>query len=475
MSRAQTILGPILNPRADGTVDFYPDGALACDDAGIIRYAGPAAASGPSLASSRTVSHGIICPPFLDAHTHIPQWPIRGEFMRGIEANPPGGWLIAGLERNVFPAEARCADPRATEYAVTNFLRDTLANGVVGGSAYMTVHPSATRIARALLPPLWFVGLVLMNQNCPDYLRTDEATIERDLRELAETSIPLTADSLGAPHRSFIVTDRFALAVSSRLRRLGVSIAKELGLRMQTHLNEQLREKAIVEQQLYPDAASYTDVYRRDGLLDCDPILAHCIHMRPAELEMVAASHSGIAHCPTSNTLLCSGIMPLDQIMGRGIDYAICTDVGASPTTSMLAEMAQFLKVHAGRSRHATPQEALFRATLAPAHMMHLDRRIGSLEVGKPMSFIEVEPFGMFGSTDEMILTGLLGMTEAELNEPDRRTALDALEAVSLDVGPQLHLLDADVRATAARLENRVRSVTLEGSEVFRRREDPAV
>ena len=110
-----------------------------------------------------------------------------------------------------------------------------------------------------------------------------------------------------------------------------------------------------METVLYPDAASYTDVYRRDGLLDCEPILAHCIQMRPEEFEMVAASASSIAHCPVSNTLLGSGVMPLDMVRAAGIPYSLCTDVGASPTTSLFCEMAQFLKVHAASSAAATP------------------------------------------------------------------------------------------------------------------------
>src|SRR6185369_13804641 len=135
----------------------------------------------------------------------------------------------------------------------------------------------------------------------------------------------------------------------------------------------QLAEKNFVEKTLYPECESYTEVYRRDGLLDGRAILAHCIHMTPRELDLVSTSRSVIAHCPTSNTLLGSGIMAMDEIFSRGIDYAICTDVGASPTTSILAEMAQFLKVHAGRSARATPAEALYRATLAPANILGLD------------------------------------------------------------------------------------------------------
>jgi guanine deaminase len=481
VSSAQTILGPILNPRASGSVDFIKDGAIACDDAGTITYIGRAATCPPSLASSRNRrdANGIILPPFLDAHTHIPQHPIRGHFLDGVDANPPEGRLIAGLNRNVFPAEAKCADPTPVEWVLNDFHRDTLAQGVVGGAAYMTVHPVATRIALLMRPDigrLWSIGLVLMNMNCPPQLRTNEATIERDLREFAGFFELLGGvPRPGRDCKRFIITDRFAVAVDSKLRRLGVSIAKEFDLRMQTHLNEQVREKQFVERKLYPDAASYTDVYHRDGLLDCDPILAHCIHMTPAEYDLVARTGSHVAHCPTSNTLLASGVMSLDEILDRNIDYAICTDVGASPTTSMLAEMAQYLKVHAGRSKHATPQEALYRSTLGPARMLRLANEVGSLEPGMPMSFIEVEPLGPFGTVDDAILTGLLGISESDLHEPARRAALDALAAVRLGAGPQMDLLDLDVRDTATRLENRILSVTLDGREVFRRPEGPTL
>src|SRR5207249_12048170 len=196
----------------------------------------------------------------LDNHIHIPQHPIRGDFMRDVELNPKEGRLMAGLNKNVFPAEAKCADREYTERVILDFLNDTLAKGVVGGAAYMTVHAQATELALEILPPTWHVGLVLMNQE-PAYLRTDEPNLERDIRHLAERF-----------GRRFIVTDRFAIAVDSQLRQRAARLAKELGLRMQTHLNEQHREKQRVEQVLYPNAESYTDVYRRDGLLEREAI-----------------------------------------------------------------------------------------------------------------------------------------------------------------------------------------------------------
>jgi guanine deaminase len=479
MAVPRTIFGPILTPRANGSVRFIPDGVIHCDRVGSIDYIGAAKDLPPSLdfgefawsalsvedsraAVSPRTARGIIIPPLLDAHIHIPQHPIRGHFMDGIAANPPEGRLLAGLNRNVFPAEARCADEAITRQIVTDFARDTLSQGVVGGAAYMTVHEGATVAAIEQLHEFWSVGLVLMEMNCPEYLRTDRTRVNDELaRDLATRF-----------GRRFIMTDRFAVAVGSDLRQWGARMAGELGLRTQTHLNEQTREKHFVEKTLYPQYASYTDVYYRDGLLDHDAILAHCIHMSDAELALVARSESVVAHCPTSNALLCSGIMPLDRMRAHGVNYAICTDVGASPTTSMLAEMAQFLKVHAGRSDRATPAEALYRATLAPAQILGLTDKLGSLEIGQPMSFIEVAAEGSYTSADDAILTGLLGLSHAELGrgaEGELREPLNLLEHARLDVGDAFDLLDRDVRDTARRLEQKVQAVTLAGSEIWRR------
>ncbi len=460
LMNAQIVRGPFLNPRPDGTVAFVSDGALMADARGRISFAGSWADLEPQLGHAPVpVTHaiGLILPPLLDCHTHIPQHPIRGRFTEGIEDAPPEGRLLAGLQRSVFPQEARASD---TEYAagvIEAFRHDTLAQGVVGGAAYMTVHAGATRAALAMLPGFWSVGLVLMNQNCPRSLRTDEDALERDVTSLAS--------DFG---RRFLVTDRFAVSTDTPLRRRASALAERLGLRMQTHLNEQRAEKAFVEETLYPGYASYTDVYREDGLLAREAILAHCIHMTPGEWDMAADAGAVVAHCPTSNTLLGSGTMPLDILRAHNIPYAICTDVGASPTTSLLSEMAQFLVVHAGRSRFAAPQEALWHATRGPAQILGLSDRLGSFDVGKPLSYIiaDCRPFiGSNTPVDTVIADGLLAMPSVLSSQP----ALDRLAADGLPYGAALSQIAADVHATASRLEGRIQRVVLDGQTLWER------
>jgi guanine deaminase len=163
--------------------------------------------------------------------------------------DPPEGRLLAGLNRNVFPLESRAKDTDYAADVVRAFEADTRAKGVVGGATFMTVHARAARVALEILPPAWSVGLVLMNQNCPTYLRTDEKNLESDVVALAS--------EFGS---RLILSDRFAVAVDTPLRVSAAALAARHGLRMQTHLNEQRIEKAFVERQLYPDYDSY---YRR--------------------------------------------------------------------------------------------------------------------------------------------------------------------------------------------------------------------
>jgi guanine deaminase len=420
MAIEQIIRGPLLIPREGGRVDYFADGALAADGRGVLRFAGdwaelqhqidggamavkPPPRPSPGVPGEGEIawrnSEGVMLPPLLDVHIHVPQHPIRGRFAEGVSENDPGGRLLAGLKRNVFPAEARCDDRDYTRQVVREFLADTLSHGVVGGAAYMTVSAAATEIALEILPESWSVGLVLMNQNCPEYLRTDEINLERDITRLA-----------GRFGRRLIVTDRFAVSVDTPLRRRASELAAQFGLRTQTHLNEQVAEKNLVEKTLYPRAASYTAVYREDGLLDHDCILAHCIHMTADEWKIVAETGSVVAHCPTSNLMLGSGVMPLASLMEHRIPFALATDVGASPTVSMLAEMGRFVQVQSGGS--AT--EALFRSTLAPAEILGLKKHFGLLEPGRPMSFIEVQADG--GADAEQAIRRLL---PANLDEPE--------------------------------------------------------
>ena len=196
--------------------------------------------------------------------------------------------------------------------------------------------------------------------------------------------------------------------------------------------------------------------------------------MSDEEFAMVRDAGAVIAHCPTSNTLLGSGIMKLDEVISRGIDYAICTDVGASPTTSILAEMSQYLKIHRGRSTRATPSEALYRSTLGPARMLYGSDDLGTFEVGKPLSYIEVacEASSLNSdSADDVILSALLNTSRRELDAfaSNAQQATEALESRGLDVGKHLQLLSDEIESTRRRLDGKILRVVMNGATIWER------
>jgi guanine deaminase len=462
----QIIRGPLLNPGDDGRVRFFSDGALMGNRDGRIAFAGEWRELSSQLGSRKLptrTSDGIVIPAMLDAHIHIPQNPIRGRFTEGIDGRPAEGRLLAGLNRNVFPEEARDSDAAYAENVVTQFLKDTLAQGVIGGAAYMTVHAQAARAALQALPAAWSVGMVLMNMNCPGYLRTNEATVDADITALARDFA-----------NRFIVTDRFAVSVDTALRKRAAGLAGKLGLRTQTHLNEQRAEKALVEDVLYPTYDSYTDVYLEDGLLDHRAIMAHCIHMQKDELRILRDKKAAVAHCPTSNSLLGSGIMPLDEINARRLPYAICTDVGASPTTSLLCEMEHYLLVHSSRHDGATAEAALMGVTLAPARILGLDRDLGSFKPGKRLAFVEIEcgEASMNGWTaEDAILKGVLETSKERVRAAagELGDVLGRLQRQGLDEEADLRNVREAVDRSIRKLEQKVMRTTVDGTETWQR------
>jgi hypothetical protein len=131
--------------------------------------------------------------------------------------------------------------------------------------------------------------------------------------------------------------------------------------------------------------------------------------------------------------------------------------------------MAEFLKVHAGSSAAATPEEALRLVTVAPARMLGLADRVGTFAPGMEYSFIEVAWDGPAAPADarEAILAGLLRMSDGDLDvwrgDDLRAKAARRLRQEGLDFGRDLAVLEDDVRAAADRVEGRVRRVTRSG------------
>ncbi len=133
--------------------------------------------------------------------------------------------------------------------------------------------------------------------------------------------------------------------------------------------------------ELYPQRRDYLDVYDHYGLIGRRAVLAHGVHLDESEFERCHASGTALAHCPTSNLFLGSGLFRLRDARDprRPVHVGLGTDIGAGTSFSLLATMGEAYKVAQLQSRPIDAIEAFYLATLGGARALALDDRIGTL------------------------------------------------------------------------------------------------
>jgi 5-methylthioadenosine/S-adenosylhomocysteine deaminase len=126
---------------------------------------------------------------------------------------------------------------------------------------------------------------------------------------------------------------------------------------------------------------------RRLGVLGPGLIAVHAVHLEPEEIALLRESGSGVAHCPSSNLKLASGIAPVSALLEAGVNVGLGTDGAASNNRLDLFEemrlSALLAKAASGRPTSAPAHQALAMATINAARALGLDAEIGSIEPGK--------------------------------------------------------------------------------------------
>jgi guanine deaminase len=124
-------------------------------------------------------------------------------------------------------------------------------------------------------------------------------------------------------------------------------------------------------------------------MLTAHTMLGHCIHLNPREIAAIAAAQSSVAHCPSSNLFLGSGLMKLDQLLKAGINVGLGSDVAGGPELNMWQVMRAAIEVQKARTayepnlRPLRPSEALYLATHGGARALGKASIIGTLDPGK--------------------------------------------------------------------------------------------
>lgn len=309
---------------------------------------------------------------FVDTHVHYPQLGMIGSY---------GEQLLEWLQRYTFPAELAFADRAHAERMAALFLRELLRSGTTTAMVYGTVHPHSVdaffreseRFGTRMI-----AGKVLMDSNAPEGLLD---TAERGYRESAE----LIRRWHGRGRHHYAVTPRFAPSCTqAQLDAAGALLQEHEGVYLQTHLCENPAEIAWVRE-LFPERASYLDVYARSGLVGPRSVLGHAIHVHEEDFRTCHATGAAIAHCPTSNLFLGSGLFRLFDAVDprRPVRVGLGTDIGAGTSPCQLRTLGEAYKVAALRGDRLDAIQGFYLATAGGARALGLEDRIGSLAPGR--------------------------------------------------------------------------------------------
>lgn len=320
------------------------------------------------------LSQHVLIPGLINLHTHAAM-----SLLRGLADDLP---LMRWLNERIWPAERRLMSPEfvrdGTELACWEMLR-----GGITCFNDMYFYPEAAAEAvlasgiRSALGITVFEFPSAYGRDATDYLEKGLRTREH------YNHSPLLSFCL-APHAPYTVADQ----TFERVREL----ADEFDLPIHVHLHETLDE---IEGSLKEHGQRPLLRLHRLGLLGPRLIAVHAVHLAPDEIDMLAASGSHVAHCPTSNMKLASGIAPIGSMQAKKIGIGLGTDGAASNNRlDMFQEMrhAALLAKVAEQNPTVLPSfTTLSMATINGAKALGLDGDIGSLQPGKMADITAVD------------------------------------------------------------------------------------
>lgn len=339
---------------------------------GMIAAVGDAATLRASHPDAHEITHkdDLLMPGFVDAHVHYAQTAMVASW---------GKRLIDWLNSYTFPEESRFAAPDYGTKIANRYLDLALLHGTTSMTSFCTIHPASVDAlfeaaeARGMHVT---AGRTAMDRNAPESLRDISA------QQSYDESKALLSKWHGKGRASYAVSPRFTpTSTPEQLELMGALWAEHPDCAMQTHLSEQTEEIAWVKS-LCPEARDYLDTYERVGLIGPGALMGHAIHLTEREISTMAATQTGVVHCPTSNTFIGSGLCDLRGLKARGIPVGLGTDTGGGSSFSMLRTMAATYEIGQLRGTALHAAELLWLATAGSAEAMRQSHRIGRIAPG---------------------------------------------------------------------------------------------
>jgi guanine deaminase len=325
---------------------------------------------------------GVLLPGLVDTHVHFPQVRVIGGL---------GKPLLDWLDGRALPEEARMADVGYAAAVADDFVDGLARAGTTTALVFGAHFAPAMDVLfeRAAACGLRIAaGLVVSDR----VLRADLATTPE---QAYADGLALAQRWHGKERLRYAVTPRFSLSTTSALLESCAALLGDVdGALFTSHVNENKAEIEAVGD-LFPDHDHYVDTYHRFGLVRRHSVLAHNVHPSDAELAVFAAAGASVAHCPSSNSALGSGLFPLRRHVEHGVRVALGTDVGAGTSFSLLREglQAYFMQALLGADGlPLTPAHMLYLATRAGADALGMGDEVGDLSVGRQFDAVWVAP-----------------------------------------------------------------------------------
>ena len=313
----------------------------------------------------------VVIPGLVQAHMHVTQALFRGlcdDFS-----------LMDWLQRRTWPLEAAHtakSSIASARFAAMELIRSGTTSLIDMGT---TLYEDAIFEAMAETGLRGLFGKCMMDrgEGLPALMKEDTAACLRDTERLIRRWHMAERGRL-----RYAVAPRFVPSCSERLLASARDMARQNGLRLHTHASENLGEIKLVEALCHERNVLFL---HRMGYTGKDVVLAHCIWLDEEEKKLLAGTGTHVAHCPSSNLKLASGIASAAELKGLGVNVGIGLD-GAHNHMDALEEVrrASLLQKALTHDPKAVPaMQALEMATLGGAAAMGQEQEVGSLEPGK--------------------------------------------------------------------------------------------
>lgn len=378
--KIDAIRGPTLSFKGDpflvGDIDsiyYEPDGLILIEDEKVKLIGDYSLLKNkiPDGIQTTEYKNSLIIPGFIDTHTHYAQTQIMGSY---------GKQLIDWLNNYTFKAEEDFIHFTHAQMAAKFFVKESLKAGTTTSVVYGTVHSHSadTIFLEALnINMRMIAGKVMMDRNAPSNLLD---TAQKSYDE----SLMLIDKWHGKKRLSYAVTPRFApTSTEEQLELAGTLCKKFPDVYLQTHLSEN-KDEIIWAKNLFPKRKGYLDIYDHFGLVGKKSIFGHGIYLTDEEWDLINAKKASIAHCPTSNEFLGSGLFPFEKAKNkrRQVRLGLATDIGAGTSFSQLQSMNEAYKIAQLQGFSLSSARAFFLATRGAAESLDLDDKIGSIKEG---------------------------------------------------------------------------------------------